>query len=374
MPLTLVSTTESQANLNAAVSATDSWRTPPQQPEPRETKDGDAIPLDKLPPKKFNEVRDEQVRENKDAARKSLNGEEGNKPGQRSGWQKRIDKITARNHSLEERVQSAERRAAELEARLNGSAPKRETTEQTAPVQQAKVEPIAPQPTSIELPEVKYSKKFEEAAKRYPDFKQTLEAADRSGVQISESLESVIVAQGNSADVAYFLAKNPKLIPAWEADHTLAAQAARDLRAATTDRQSELIKAHAERMRKAFPDQSKLQKLRTDAEASGIGSSAAINSAVLEQPNSEQVALHLLQNHELRAELSRLSPAAAMARVGRIAEQLEARANGNREKPKPPEPIAPVGGSSTRNGLALDEMPIGDFIRVRNQQERARRR
>jgi hypothetical protein len=372
MSLTLASTTEPQTHLDAAVS--DDWRTPPAaQAEPKENSNGDSKPIDKLDPETFAKVRAEQIKARKEAEWEFRMGEEGG--GQsKSKFQKRIDKVTRNWRESEKLREAAERRAAELEARLNGAAPKQETTEPVAATQETRTE--APQPPPTEPQKVEYNRKFAEAAKRYPDFKETIDAADRSGVQISESLESVIRATGNAGDVAYFLAKNPKLISELEKDHTRVAQISKDLRAATIDRESELMNAHADRLRKAFPDLSKLRKLHTDALASGVGTTAAINSAVLEQPNSEQVAVHLLQNHELRAELSRLSPAAAMARVGRIAEQLESRANGNgnREKPKPPEPIAPVGGSATRGSVNLDELSPTEYIRVRNKQERERRR
>ena len=53
-----------------------------------------------------------------------------------------------------------------------------------------------------------------------------------------------------------------------------------------------------------------------------------VESAILEQENSHDLVIHLARNRALVDELNRMSPAASVAKLGRIAEQLAAKAAG----------------------------------------------
>src|SRR5271155_5183366 len=119
MSFTLVSSTDSQESLNAA--ASENWRAAPVPP-PVPAVPGE-IPAS-LPQKQFNEVREEEIREKKEAGPEILQGEEerSGKPG-RNGYQKRLDKLTKNWKTAESRRIAAESRVAELESRLgNGAA------------------------------------------------------------------------------------------------------------------------------------------------------------------------------------------------------------------------------------------------------------
>lgn len=381
MALTITSTTpgETQEMLSHAVS--EDWRTPPSKPEPKENGKEDSIRVDELPPKEFAKVREEQIKSRKESEWEFRRAEEnGGKSHKGGGLAKRIDRLTAQKAAEQARADAAEARAAELEARLNGTGAQgaKPPGPSQQPAELAKVESVkaAEVPTKAE-----HSKQFGEAAKRYPDFKQTLETADRSGVRISESLESAILANPNSTDIAYFLAKNPTLIPELEKDHTRVAQIASDLKGVhskaaqsgdlETARQQQLFHSHSQRVGAALKAEPDAQKLLA---ASNVPIAPNVTLAIVEQPNSEQVAIHLARHPELLTELNRLPASAAISKVARLAEQLESKAASNRVKPKPPEPIQPVGGSVSRTGLSLEEIPLKDFIRERNRQERARRR
>jgi hypothetical protein len=100
----------------------------------------------------------------------------------------------------------------------------------------------------------------------------------------------------------------------------------------------------------------------------------AVSLAVIEQENSEALVIHFAKNPQILEELNQLPPIAAMARVGRLSEQLASKAESKRYRA--PAPISPVGGSSSRTGISLDDpsVSIHTFMRERNRQERDRKR
>jgi septal ring factor EnvC (AmiA/AmiB activator) len=315
--------------------------------------------LEKLEPREYNAIRDAQEHEAKhpepdvpeDAAT-----EKENHPRHKSGWQKRIDKLTRRVGESAARAEAAERRASELESKLSTS----RTSEQGSAAR-------------TEAP------RSEPARNRPRDFQETIEAANN--VTISPQLAAAIHRTGNKADVVYALQKSPQLLKAIEREPARAAERiaelSRDLAglhnsfSKETERQDQLLAAHKQRIKPiiaALPDRDKV------VAGLNVQISPYVESAILEQENSHDLVIHLARNRALVDELNRMSPAASVAKLGRIAEQLAAKsAAPPRERPKLPDPISTVGGTSARSSVPMDELPMKEFIRVRNSQERARR-
>jgi hypothetical protein len=99
---------------------------------------------------------------------------------------------------------------------------------------------------------------------------------------------------------------------------------------------------------------------------------ASVQLAVIEMDNGPDVAYHLAKHPEICAELLDMTPLSAVRKVGQIAESLNPesrRSHNEKPKPKPPAPLAPVGASSTRSSIPLEQMPPKDYIRIRNEQE-----
>lgn len=94
MTIVLASTTESQASLEEAIRPGDSWREKPGDATPTNGAEPESVPLDQLPAKDFNKVRDAQEQE----AKTQRENPEGRKPKSRA--QRAIDKLTRRNHEL----------------------------------------------------------------------------------------------------------------------------------------------------------------------------------------------------------------------------------------------------------------------------------
>ena len=97
--LTLASTTSSEAELRHAVS--ENWRTPPGSPTdaPDDSGREHVVPLDKSDFKDYKRIRDEQVAEKKFEGPEFLKDDK-QKPHKKSGWERRIDKLTAVNSRL----------------------------------------------------------------------------------------------------------------------------------------------------------------------------------------------------------------------------------------------------------------------------------
>jgi hypothetical protein len=101
----------------------------------------------------------------------------------------------------------------------------------------------------------------------------------------------------------------------------------------------------------------------------------SVKLAVLEMDNGPDVAYHLGKHPELCAELMEMSPLSAVRKIGQVADSLKPSERSPAPKPKvtPPTPIAPVGGSSSRSSVPLDQLPPREYNRIRNAQERANR-
>ena len=229
------------------------------------------------------------------------------------------------------------------------------------------------------------------------EFDRAMDAADRAGVLIPNRAVTAIEAMRNSEDVVFYLAKNPDICQELLENEASATQRigeiSRELmqRAPAqaprqqqpdqeTLRHNQLLNAHLARMnalRATDPEAAKaIDAAVASNQSSGIGPSPYVYSAILDQSNSEYVARYLLTNPAELVRLNGLHPTSAITEVGRLAERLEAKAASRRERAKPPSPITPVGASSSRTGLSLDDpsVPIGTFIRERNRQEWQRKR
>jgi hypothetical protein len=99
----------------------------------------------------------------------------------------------------------------------------------------------------------------------------------------------------------------------------------------------------------------------------------ALSQSILDNPNSVEVAMHLLENPTVMERIARLSPSEVQWELARLSGRLEA--NGHSRPAvisKAPPPITPLSGHPTRQPRSLDDPNISqaDFRRIRDQQER----
>ena len=388
MSLTLTSTTSSDVELQRALS--DDWRTPPPaKPEdlPPADKNGE-ISLDKLPAKKFNEIRDQQIAEKKAEGPEFLKAYRKKGSG---GYRKVIGAATRSWKSEEARAIAAENRVAELEAQVTGRAPSAsgESFEAQPEAQRDGTAPIVPK---TEL-RPGAAERHEAGVRKYGDRYKTALAAGGDAL-IPPRAVTAIEAARNSEDIVLYLAENPRICEELMENMDSATQRVGEIsrelmehppQATGAQRQHDQVDQETARQMAKFHGHLKrseaLLAARPDAakligSLESVGISPAVNVALIEQENSEHVLLHLLERPDLRSELNRLSYPTAMARITKIAAQLEANAAAKRERAKPPSPITPVGTSSSRTGLSLDDpsVPMSVYIRERNKHEAQRRR
>jgi hypothetical protein len=272
MTITITSTTSPQAELDHAVS--ENWRDPfISEGEKLEEKPKAEEPVVEAEP------------------------EAAPKPKEhKSGWQKRIDKLTARNHMLESKV-------AEYEAKLK-------------PAEEPKTEPKA-----IGEPKLAdFNNNVEEFLKARDAWKENSEKQavelERRKATVDGYNEKVSQARGNYEDWDEVVSGSKIIIP----------QAAVD--------------------------------------------------AVIELDNGPDVAYYLAQHPEEAEALMDLTPIRTIQVIGKLSDKVagERAAPPPKAKVKPPAPLEPVGGSATRSSLRMDEIPISEYIRIRNKQERENKR
>lgn len=120
-----------------------------------------------------------------------------------------------------------------------------------------------------------------------------------------------------------------------------------------------------------------------------------VKAIILQHHNGVDLQYHLARNPKIARELMEMPVEMAMARAGAMAEQLgineseeptsqqkEPEETPNAFTPRvavrpastAPAPIRPVGGSSTKSSVPMDELPYEQYRKMRDQQEKARYR
>lgn len=219
----------------------------------------------------------------------------------KSGWEKRIDKLTARNYQLEKELEEARK---------------------------------APKPT---------------------ESKET--AAPQGPPKLDDFLKA-----GKTAD-EWADARDT-----WKADQAEKQSRAEDQKAVFDEYNRGVSEARGK-----HDDWDEVIQSNPDTEIP-----QSVNLAIIEMgKQGPEVAYYLGKHPEVCDELMDMRPLAAAARVHEIAKELIGGTSRSspQQKPRatPPAPIETVGASTTRSSVPLDQLPIKEYMKVRNQQERRRR-
>jgi hypothetical protein len=351
MDIVFTSTTESQTELDR-VAAGEDWRTAPPAPEDKRTTNDPS-------PKEYIEQRNEEVNEKRPK-------------GSRGGYQRRIDTLTRRSYTSEARAIAAENKVKELEARLNGNGPSptssdaSEPTEpESAPRPQARpqLEPATKTPT-------RGKQIGNEGRAKYKDFDAVLAAADRAGFTMpSKESEQLLESLPNAHDVLYEVARKPELRAALTSNPAQAVEIIH--RVGANLYLDNLPGAREFKVRAA--ELYKTQKDFADAVRSMPPLPIHVESTLVNAGKvGTDVMLHLARNPQLAHEIAQMPPDRAIMQIGRLIEKADTQVN--KPKVRAPEPISPVGASSTRSGTSLEEMPLKAWMQERNKQERQYRR
>jgi hypothetical protein len=372
--------------------------------------DGHSIRLDELPAKDYNEIRDAQEADKKEQGPEFLRTEEKKKAPSR--YQKAINKFAKRYFEANNRAETAERERDELRAKLSGNGLAANSpaatseagvlsTPESAPASESQdAAPSAEtsaRPQAAVIQEARYQREYSEAARSIPNYAAVEAKADQ--INVPESLIAGIRAGVPPSEIPHlikFLTDNPELLPALANDADPAgsvSKLARDLKAARGNGRTapQTQRTNTTPAQTTSPEFARLQarlashNLNVAAALKSMPEFAAsvsnlqiahhVSRAVLETDNSADVAIHLARNPKELDELNKSNAVQAAAKIGRISERLETLKNASRrERVTPPPPIRPVGGASSHSAPPLDEMPIKDFMKIRNKQERERKR
>jgi hypothetical protein len=378
MSVTITSTTSSDKELAHAVSP--EWRTPVEEVREKPRRD---VPTDHLSARDFIDKRDNDIADKKSVRDKNPN----------NGYEKRIKKLTAEKYSLRRELDEA-RKARETgpATGVSNYSPEssKGTLEAAAPRAPQASRPTAGTPErsspgsapSTEPAQREFETKYTADAKRIPDFEKVMTERGETA-RVPEAAARAIKSVDNPAAVAYFLTVNDSVReqlwnnPAGASE--VVAQISQRIKAGDTQRApntlesqrvQQLLQSHAARMQTAAERSPEVRQLFKSMQ---VPPSRQVLFGVLETDNSDAVAIHLARNPQLIAELNGLPPTAAFAKIGRIAEQLESKSRDAAQakvRVMPPAPISPVGGSASGHNVPLDQMPMRDFMKTRDKQER----
>lgn len=115
------------------------------------------------------------------------------------------------------------------------------------------------------------------------------------------------------------------------------------------------------------------EKLAQEAVKNGPDISVAVRDALLGLGRSggPEALIYLWQHPEMRRQLARENDYVAVARVGELAGRLAGPPR--RQRSSAPAPIVPVGGSSTRSSVSMDQLPYSDYRAAREREIKSRR-
>jgi hypothetical protein len=305
--MTVASTTDTQAEINRAAGVMDKPEV--EKPETEETTQPET---EQTKPETDSEAQPSEHRS-------------------KSGFQKRIDKLTRERHADRDRLAALE---AELQS-IKGAKPA--VVEETKPAVEADPEP-------------------KEAD--FTDFKEFTKALARWTFRQEKK----------------------------EQDTKTAEQSAQEK--FNAERKAE-FDAHLSRLDEARERYDDFDDVADRVQRSGsFQLPQATQVAIVGAENSGDVVYYLMKHPEVCKKILGMNDARAVMEIGRISAQLEPReAEAEEEEemvpvgaPRPkktstaPAPIRPVSGSATRSSVPLDELSYQDYRRIRDQQDKARYR
>lgn len=229
----------------------------------------------------------------------------------RGGFTKKIDKLTARNYQLQETNAQLQARLEAIERRLEGK---------EAPAK----------PTLSEKPTPDKFQTYEEYVEALADWK--------SEQRVAKALEEREQATSKQAEEA---------------------------------RTKETFDTYNKRVSEA---RGKYEDFDEVVGRDDISIPQSVQLAIVEMDNGPEVAYYLGQHPEEAEKLLELSPIKAVMAVGRIAATLNPSSSPEKRPVSgAPTPVKPVGSSSTRSSVALEDLPQREYNRIRNEQESKRR-
>ena len=163
----------------------------------------------------------------------------------------------------------------------------------------------------------------------------------------------------------------------WKADERIAASRRQDAEAAQLAEANEVLTNYNNKLVVA---REKYEDWEEVVGASEVAIPMVVQTAILNLDNGPDVAYHLAKNKELLEDLKGMNDLQAVMHIGRLSSSLAGKETKPAEaapavkpaaKAEPPKPIKPVGGSSTKVTLPLDDdgVSYAEYVRRREAGE-----
>jgi len=312
--ITIVSSTDTQAEVNAALGIEEPKATEVKEEPKPEVKETPAVEKPAKESKAANETEEERAEAEKDKGK--------------GGWQRRIDKLTREKYELLEEnrnLRAGKERLGAVPAVATEEEPKKPVVEDD------------PQPKK----------------EAFTDYEEYLDA--RAAWRARQEFKALTEKQSKESD-----------------------------QAAENQRIQETFDSYNKRFEQAKSDIPDLEEKLLEAAQAGVNIPQAAIMAIYELENGPEVSYYIATNSDVAEKLNKMTTLRAVAEIGRIAytlqnnpkEETKAEPKPKAEEPKPakveapktkaasppPEPIAPVGGSSTNASVPdFDKMSMSEY-------------
>lgn len=284
--------------------------------------------------------------------------------------QRRINRLTTQKYAAEGRARAAERRAQELEARLNQPAngnvvrPHVELNESARTEQESQPE----QRSESEQPE---DHRVSSAREQYSDWDLQMSKAAKDGTEYSIGDEAARLAKSlpNAQHIVYMLVSNDSLRR--ELKKLPEAQQVAEIRRmnqhfeAIHSGEAEL----SQRIQKGLSKEELAELRQIAKENPGAGIPRSVNRALLALDNPAPVIKYLARNPEESARLASMSQERAMVEVGTIQARLEGNGHARLPVSQAPPPIRNLSGHGTPTVTSGDyeNMDQATYKRLRDE-------
>lgn len=220
-----------------------------------------------------------------------------------------------------------------------------------------------------------FQKKIDRLTKTVADLRAELDAARANGKPLAETPAATEpAAAGKEPKIGEFKSVDEYLEAKteWLVNQKLTLRQQHEEMQAVQEERKEIFNAYNQKVAELEAEHDDFAEV---VGRSDIQIPESVRLAVLEMENGPQVAYYLGQHPEECDKLCEMTPFRAVVEIGKIADKLEVPAStAPKNKTMPPPPIRPVGGNASPSSIPLDKLSPEEYIRVRNQQEREKRR
>ena len=256
--------------------------------------------------------------------------------------------------------------------------------------EEAKEQPKADEKVQTEpekLSKSAYQKRFDKLNRKIAELEAKLEPKEQAEVEAQPEPPQSQKAKPVPADFPNSYEDYIEALTDWKAEQRELRKAEEQARSAEDARLKEVFQSFANQMTDA---RSKYEDF-DEALSASVPIYTGVELQILELENGAEVAYYLGKHRDVAQKLMAMSEVRAMAEVGKIAARLEnvtqvddtptseqeepEEKTVDRASPPPrravsnaPPPITPVGGSSTKSSVPLDDLPYSEYRRIRDQQ------